>query len=98
MISLSEEQLEDGATVLLQPFGDGGDLHAFKDGGHAGGEELIIALNFDHAQAACADIAEAVEVAEGRYVNVVFAGHFEDGLAGAGADFLSIDDECFDVD
>jgi hypothetical protein len=37
-------------------------------------------------------------MAEGWNVDVVLAGHFKNGLAGAGAYFLAIDGECFDVD
>ena len=82
---------------LLEPLGVGADLHAFVDGGHAGGKELVAALDLDQAQAAGAHVAEAVQMAEGGNVDVVLPRHFKDGLAGAGADFLLVDDESFDV-
>ena len=82
--------------MLLKALSDGGDLHAFKDGGHAGGKELGVAFDFDDAEAAGADIAESLEVTKGGNFDVVFAGHFKDGLAGAGADFVAIDYEGFD--
>ena len=75
----------------------GGDLHAFVDGGHAGGQQLVAALDLDQAQAAGAHIAQAVQMAEGGNVDVVLPRHFQDGLAGARADFLPVDDECFDA-
>ena len=69
---------------LLQAFGVGGDLHALIDGGDAGGQQLVGALDLDQAQAAGADLAEAVEMAEGGNVDVILAGHLEDGLAARG--------------
>jgi hypothetical protein len=97
MVPLGEEEFENGAAVFLKALGDSGDLHAFKDGGYAGGKELVVPFDLHHAQTAGADIAQAIEMAEGRNFDVVFARHLKDGLTGAGADFLFIDDECFDV-
>ena len=97
VVALGEEQLEDGAAVLLEPLSIGADLHAFVDGGHAGGKELVAALDLNQAKAAGAHFAEAVHMAEGGNVDVVLPRHFKDGLAAQAADFLLIDDESFDV-
>ena len=98
MIALGEEQFEDVAAILLKAFGVGEDVHAFKDGSDAGREQLAGAGDFDQADAACADITEAVEMAEGGYFDVVLASDFEDGLPAAAADFVAVDGESFDVD
>ncbi len=92
VVALGEEQFENGAAMLFEPLGVGGDLHALVDGGHAGGQELVAALDLHQAKAAGADVAQAVQMAEGGNVDVVFPRHFEDGLAGAGAHFLPVDD------
>jgi hypothetical protein len=98
MVALGEKELKDNAAMTLEPLGVGSYIHALEYRGHAGGEQLVAALYFDHAQAAGANIAEAVEMTESGNVDVVFARHFEDRLAGAGAHFLAINGECFYVD
>ena len=98
MIALGEEQFEDVAAILLKAFGVGEDVHAFKDGSDAGREQLAGAGDFDQADAACADIAEAIEMAEGGDVDVVLTGDFEDGLTPAAADLMAVDGKSFDVD
>ena len=97
VIALGEEQLKDGLAMLLQALRRRGDFHSFFDGGDAGGQQLVAALDLDQAQAARAHIAQPIEMAERRDVDVVFARDFKNGLAGAGADFLTVDGECFDV-
>jgi hypothetical protein len=76
MIALGKEQFENGFAMFLEPIGCGRDLHAFFDGGHASGLELVAALDLNDAQAACAYIAEAVEMTEGGNIDVVFPRNF----------------------
>jgi hypothetical protein len=96
-LATQTEQIEDGFAMFLQALSRGGDFHSFFDGGDAGGKKLVAALDFNQAEAAGAHVAEAVEMAEGGDVDVVLAGDFENGLAGAGANFLIVDGEGFDV-
>ena len=53
--------------------------------GHAGGQELVAALDLHQAEAAGAHRAQALQMAEGGNVDLVLPRHFEDGLAGARA-------------
>ena len=64
VVALREEQLEDHAAVLLEPLRVGAHLHALKDGGHAGGQQLVAALDLDQAKTACAHVAQALQMAE----------------------------------
>ena len=84
VVALGEQQLEDGAAMLLQPLGVGADFHALGDGGDAGRQQLVAALDLDQAQAARANVAQAVEMAERGNVDVVLPRHFQDGLAARG--------------
>ena len=98
VVALGKEKFEDVAAIFLKAFGIGEHLHAFEDGGDTGWQQLGGAGDLNHADAACADITEAVEMAEGGYFDVVLASDFEDGLPAAAADFVAVDGESFDVD
>jgi hypothetical protein len=85
VVALHEQHLDDGAAVAGKPLGVGDHLHALLDRGHAGRQQLARALDLDHAQAAGADVAEAVQVAQGRDLDAVLGGDLQDRLAlGAG--------------
>jgi Ca2+-binding RTX toxin-like protein len=98
VVALGEEQFENVAAILLQTFGIGEDIHALEDGGDAGREQLVGAGDLDQADAARADIAEAIEMTEGGDVDVVLASDFEDGLTAAATYFMAVDGKSFDVD
>jgi hypothetical protein len=98
VVALSEEKLKDVAAIFLKAFGVGLDIHAFEDSGDAGRKQLVGAGNLDHAETASADVAEAIEMAECRDLDVVFASDLQDGLSAATTDCLAVDDESFDVD
>lgn len=96
VISLGEEEFEYGAAMPGDSLGSGGDFHAFFNAGDAGREQAVLAFDFNEAEAACADIAETIEVAEGGNVDAIFTGDIEDGLVGPRADVFAVDDESFD--
>src|ERR1700749_4855054 len=98
VIALGEQQFEDGPAVVAKPVGLRGDFHSLEDRGDAGGEQLVLAFDLDHAQPAGADVGETVEMAQGRNIDVVFPGHFKDRLSGAGAYVLPVNDQRFNVD
>src|ERR1035437_5694644 len=97
VIALGKEQFKDGAAVFLQALGFGADLHAFLDGSDTGGQKLVASFDLDQAHAAGANLAEAVHVAKGGDVDIVFPRDFKDCLASARADFLFVDYQSFDV-
>ncbi len=80
MVALGEQQLQDHPAVILQALGIGGHLHAFFDGGDAGGEQLVLALDFDQAQAAGSHVGEAVHLAEAWNEDAVLAGDVENAF------------------
>ena len=69
VVALGEEQLEGHAAVFAQALAVGLDVHALGDLGGAGGQELGDAGDFDQAEAAGADVVDAVQMAEGRDVD-----------------------------
>src|ERR1035438_1426824 len=83
--------------MLLEPLGLGAYLHALIHSGHAGGQQLVTAFDLHQAQAAGAYIAQALKMAERGNIDVVLPRHLQNGLAGAGADFLPIDLKSFDA-
>jgi hypothetical protein len=82
--------------VFLESFCVGADFHALEDGGHAGRQQLVAALDLHQAQPARTHIAQPFQVAERGNVDVILPRNLQDGLAPEGAYFLSVDDECFD--
>ena len=82
---------------FLQPLGLRCHLHTLEYRGYAGRQQLVVALDFNHAQPARAYIGQAIEVTERRNLDAILLCHFQDCLAGAGAYILAIDDQCFDV-
>ena len=91
MIALGKEKLKYRPAVLLEPLRVGAHVHAFKDGGHAGRQQLVAALDLYQAKPAGAHIAQALHMAEGGDVNVVLLCHFQNGLPSACADLLTVD-------
>ena len=80
----------------MQPLGVGGDFHAFFDGGDAGGEQAVLAFDFDQTHAAGADIAEAIHFAEARNEDAILAGDVENGFFLASAEVAAVDLQGFD--
>src|SRR2546429_5167373 len=97
MVALREEKFKDCAAMLFEALGRRVHFHAFFHGCYAGRQKLIAALDLDQAKAARTHIAEAVKVTEGRNVNVVFLGYFQNGLASATAYIFAVNYQGFYV-
>ena len=88
VVALGEQQLQRHAAVFPQPFAVGLDVHALADLGGAGGQQLGDAGDLHQAQAAGADVIDAVEMAERRDLDAGVGGGLQDGRAFLGADLL----------
>lgn len=95
VVAFGEEQLQDRAAMLLEPLGAGGYFHPLFNLSDAGRQQLVVALNLNQAETACAYIGESVQMAECRDVDAIFLRDFQNGLVGAGAYIVSVNDECF---
>ena len=91
VVALHEQHLDDRAPVGGQPLGMGGHLHALLDHGHTGRQQFAGGADLDHAQPAGADVAEAVQVAQGRDLDAVLGGHVQDRLVGGAGDIGAVD-------
>jgi hypothetical protein len=90
VVTLAEEHLDDDTAIVFQALCVDENFHAFLNLGHAGRQELVVALDFYEANAAGADFGETVDVAEGRDIDSVFLRDFKNGLVFACADILAI--------
>ena len=97
VVALGEEQLQNRAPIAVQALRVGRDLHALGDAGHAGGQQLVGALDLDQAQPAGADGRQAPQVAQGRDEDLVLARDGQDGFILARADVLAVDLQRLDV-
>src|SRR5579864_323671 len=97
MIPFGQQQFDDQLAISAQLRRVGANHHAFLDRGHAGGLELLLSFDFDHAQAAGSDVAQAADVAEARNVNAVLPGNGENRIAAAARDHLVVDLEGIDA-
>ena len=92
VVPLGEEQLEGDLPVGLELRGAGRRPPVPPPPGVVqAGSSRADARDLDHAQAARADRAQALHVAEGRDVLVVGPRHLEDRLAGGRRDDLAVD-------
>ena len=66
VVALGEQQFQGHAAVFAQPLAVGLDVHAFGDLGGAGRQQLGNAGHFHQAEAAGADVIDAVQMAERR--------------------------------
>ena len=64
-IVLGQQQLHVGATGLAGLGAVGADHHAVEHVVVAGGDELVAALNLDHAYATAADLVQIAQIAQG---------------------------------
>ena len=74
MVALGKEQLNDTATIPVQPLRLGGDHQPLLNPGDAGGGELGTAFDLNHAQSAGANRRESLQEAKGGDSDVVFPG------------------------
>ena len=85
VIALGEEQFEDHPAVVLQALGVGRDLHAFFHARDASRQQLVLTLDLDQAEAAGADVGEAVQVAQAWNEDAVLPRDVENGFVLASA-------------
>ena len=97
MIALGKQQFDDGLTVLVEPFGVCRDLHALLHARHTGRKQLVVPLDLDQAEATGPDIAQPIQMTQGRNVDAVLARHLEDRLVWHGTDILAVNDQRFYV-
>ena len=90
VVALDEQQLDGHAAILRELCRRGLDGHAVLDGRGAGGQQAVGSGELDHADAACADCAEALEIAERGNLLAVGAGRFKNGVALVRGDQLTI--------
>jgi hypothetical protein len=81
VVALHEEQLNSHAAIERELFRGSPDGHAVLDGRGAGGQQAVSAGQLHHADAACTNGAEALQVAERGNLLSVGAGGLEDGVA-----------------
>ena len=90
-VVLAQQQAQVHAARLAHAGGVRRDDHPLHDGVVAGGDKALIALDLDHAQAACADFVDALEIAERGNVEVDGAGGLEDGRTLRHRDGFAVD-------
>src|ERR1700733_6236027 len=96
VIPLCKEQLQNHLAIFLQAFGVGGDFHSFFDRSDTGRQQLVLALDFDEAEAAGADVRQAVHFAEPRDEDAVLASNVENRFVVPPAEVAAIDPESLD--
>ena len=88
---VGENQLQSHLSGLADLFGIGEHLHALIDRVHTGGHQALCALYLNHTDAACADLVQVLQVAEGRDLHPCKIGGLNNGGAGRGFHFHAVD-------
>ena len=94
-LMLAEQQLEIDAPRHTHLLGVRVDDHALMDLVVTRGNERVLPLDLDHADAAGADLIEVFEVAERRYINARRARRIENAGSFRHADGLVVNDQCY---
>ena len=92
-IVLGQQQLHVGATRLAGLGAVGVDHHAVEHVVVAGGNQLVAALNLDHAHAAAADLVQIAQVAQGGNLDADGLGRVQDRGVLGHHDLAIIDSE-----
>ena len=92
---IAEHQFQNGAAGIQSALAVGVDHHAFHDRSGAGGSQVAAAFNFHHANTAAGGVvgdtaAQTLAVAEGRNLDIEFAGGFQNGGAGRYGNLLAV--------
>ena len=95
MVPLGEQQFQDHAAVFPQPFAVGFDVHALGDFGGAGGQQFRHAGDFHDAQAARAQVINALQMAERGDVDPRLGRGLQHGRAFLGGDLLAVNGQSF---
>ena len=92
-VVLRQEQLNVSATGLARLGAVGVDHHAVEHVVVAGGNQLVAALNLDHAHAAAADLVQIAQIAQGGNLDADGLGCVQDRGVLRRRDLASIDSE-----
>lgn len=94
-VMLAEQKLKVHTARHTHLLGVRMDDHALADRIVTRGNERILPLDLDHADAACADLVEILEVAKRRNVNIHRACRIEDACSLRHANGFVVNDKCY---